>query len=190
MQQCILRISWEKSTTHRLKHVIWHQLCCPLAAKSNERPRRVSAKSTWAAEGREAWQVLTQHPPSTNFPLCLHPPPAPRASLPVQHDKENTVLTLRQEPEAKCWHTPSVSHLSLPPAVTGQGEWSRQAVTAAPTPLAPLHSSRGTAGILNKAATDCKGIRARGRSGISRGSDTGMVTRDPLAPDWLQDSCK
>lgn len=73
--------------------------------------------------------------------------------------------------------------LSLPPAVIGQREWSRQAVTAAPTPLAPRHSSRGAAGILNKAVTDCKDIRARGRLAISRESDTDMVTRDPLAPE-------
>lgn len=73
--------------------------------------------------------------------------------------------------------------LSLPSPVIGQCEWSRQAVTAAPTPLAPLHSFPGSAGILNKAATDCKDIRARGSLGISRGSDTDMVTTDPLAPD-------
>lgn len=73
--------------------------------------------------------------------------------------------------------------LSLPPPVIGQCEWSRQAVTAAPTPLAPLHSFLGSAAISNKAATDCKDTRARGSLGTSRGSDTGMVTRDPLAPD-------
>lgn len=132
------------------------------------------------------WQVLTLCSPSTNFSLCLHPPPAPRTSPPVQHHKESTVFTVRQEQGVKCWHTPSVSHLTalpLPPAGTGQCEWGRQAVPAAPTPLAPLHSSRGAAGTLNKAGTDCKDTRARGSLGISRGSDTGMETKDPPAPD-------
>lgn len=77
-----------------------------LAAQSNERPWRGSAKSTWAAVRREVWQILTQCPTCTTFPLCLHPPP--RTNPPVQHHKENTVFTLRLQR----LHTPSVSHLA------------------------------------------------------------------------------
>lgn len=105
MQQWIVRISWDKSTAHRLK-----QLChisFPLAAQSNERPWRGSAKSTWAAVRREVWQILAHCPTCTTSPLYLHPPPAPRTN-PVQHHKENTVFTLRLQR----LHTPSVSHLA------------------------------------------------------------------------------
>lgn len=62
-------------------------------------------------------------------------------------------------------------------------------MTAASIPLVELPSFLGSSKFasLSKAAIDCKDIRARGSAGISRESDTGAVTRDPLAPDRLKD---
>lgn len=91
-------------------------------------------------------------------------------------------------------HTPSVSNLArqplpslLPPLVIWQSELRRHVVTAASIPLAEMPSFLGSSTLasLSTAAIHCKDIRARGSSGISRGSDTGMVTRDPLTPDRL-----